>query len=249
MSSFNNDKILYAYQTPCCTNLEIIARVVSVSNGGWGGIIIRETMASDARKVAFKTHLNHFVRRDVRINPGGPVRTQQYFRPNDSWLRLVRSGNLFMGYTSSDGIYWKFTFFSSVNMSSCVTIGLFSEGPFANVPTISCFDNVSISGGVLPIVENGDGDWTTDEIRATPDFSIFPNPATDEVRVDLSQFENQIFSLKVLNNLGQIIYRKEYQHLEEYLESLDLSSYNNGIYLISIELEDGTKLTKKLIVH
>ena len=123
------------------------------------------------------------------------------------------------------------------------------KGPIDNTISRACFDNVSITGGIQPaLVDNNGNGWETNTTRAV-DFNIFPNPATNEVNVNLTPFEDEVFTLRVFNNLGQEVYRKEYLYLEEYIEKLDLSQYNSGIYMLNIELEDGTILNKKFVVN
>jgi hypothetical protein len=243
-----SDKVHYAYQY-LCGDMEITARVVSVDPHGFGGIMIRETLDGGSKKVALRTQLQPFVHRDVRSTYGGYQQTQQLFRPQHSWLRLKRIGNLFIGYTSTNGVQWQFAFFSNVQMNTCVKIGLFAEGPIDNTIARACFDNVTVTGGIQPnLVDNDGNSWETNTTRAV-DFNVFPNPASDVVNINLTPFEDEVFTLRVFNNIGQEVYRKEYLYLEEYTERLDLSQYNNGIYMINIELEDGTILNKKFVVN
>lgn len=241
------DKIHYAYDY-VCGNTEIIARVVSVDPHGFAGVMIRESLDAGSRKVALRTQLSNFVHRDVRTMPNGYQQTQQLFRPMHTWLKITRTGNMFMGYTSTNGSSWQFAFFTSVSMNSCVQIGLFAEGPIDNTITRACFDNVTINGGIQPnLVDNDGNEWETNTIRAS-EFKVFPNPATDIVNIDLSQFEEETFILQVFNNIGQVVYRKEFLYIEEYIEQLDISQFNSGMYMINIQLEDGTQLNKKLVV-
>jgi hypothetical protein len=242
-----SDKVHYAYQN-ICGNTEIIAHVVSVTAPGFAGIMIRETLDGGSRKVALRTQLQPFVHRDVRSVPNGYQQTQQLFRPQHTWLRIVRTGNMFMGYTSTNGMSWQFAFFTNVNMNSCVKVGLFAEGPIDNTISVACFDNVSITGNANGgmLTEQGTN-WETNTTRAV-DFKVFPNPANNEVNVDLTQFEEETFTLQVFNNLGQVVYRKEFLYLEEYIEKLDLTQYGSGMYLINIQTQDGSQYNKKLIV-
>lgn len=242
------DEIHLAYQS-LCGDAEIIARVVSVTPHGFGGIMIRETFDPGSKKVALRTQLRPFVHRDIRAIPNTYQQTQQLFRPQHSWLKIVRTGNSFVGYTSTNGIYWTFAFFSYVDMNTCVDIGLFAEGPIQNTTSVVCFDNVSVNGGFMPpLVDNDGNDWETNTTRAI-NFNVFPNPATNEVNINLAQFEGETFTLKVFNNLGQEVFRKEYLNLEAYIEKLDLGQYNNGVYMINIEMQDGTVLNKKFVVN
>ena len=238
-----SDEVHFAYQS-LCGDVEIIAKVVSVSLHGFGGIMVRETFDSGSKKVSLRTQLSTFVHRDVRSLDNGYQQTQQLFRPQHSWLKITRSGNTFVGYTSTNGYYWTFAFFAYVNMDECVDIGIFAEGPITRLNSIVCFDNVSINGGVTPGLVENNNDSEAENSRANEinpeqttvnqsdsegarswettttatNFNIFPNPATNLLNVNLTPFENEVFTLRVFNNLGQEIYRKDYLNLEEYLE-------------------------------
>jgi len=74
------------------------------------------------------------------------------------------------------------------------------------------------------------------------DLKIFPNPVTDILNIEN---EFQINSIKVYNQLGQMIFGKE---INNNTTQLDLSVINSGIYNVLIETEKGTvnhKIVKK----
>ncbi|MES2567781.1 MAG: T9SS type A sorting domain-containing protein [Bacteroidota bacterium] len=76
---------------------------------------------------------------------------------------------------------------------------------------------------------------------------IYPNPATGNVTVDLSQFNNQKLDIKVLNCLGQTIEPKINRGTSKI--NVDLSLMDDGIYFI--ELKDNEKViaTRKIVIH
>jgi hypothetical protein len=74
------------------------------------------------------------------------------------------------------------------------------------------------------------------------DLKIFPNPVTDILNIEN---EFQINSIKVYNQLGQMVFGKEINNNNTQLE---LSNINSGIYNVLIETEKGTfnhKIVKK----
>ena len=233
-----------------CDNSEIIVRVASVSPGGWAGVVMRETLNPGSRKVALKTQLGFFVRRDVRKVTNGPQQSSQLFRPNRTWLRITRSGNTFIGYTSTNGSIWQTAFTTSVFMTSCVQVGVFVESPNTNTLSTAVFENVSINGTMAGLVTpDVEVPSSLSPIDSDVDFEVYPNPATSTATVTFDQLEEQQFTLTVFNALGQIVYRREYLELEDYMETLDLTNYQQGIYIINIDLQDGRRLSKKLMVR
>ena len=243
------DKEFTAFQT-ICGDAEITVRVLSVTNAGHAGIEFRESLAAGSKKANLRTQLTTFVRRAVRTQTNGFSIPQQIFRPQHKWLRLRRTGNIFRGYTSINGLNWQAAFTAVVPMNSCINVGLTADGINPVNTAEACFDNVTIIGG------NHNGSALVDTPADTQEFElldrsfkVFPNPATNEANIDLAQFENTAFTMNVYNNLGQLVYRNEYQYLEETIEKLDLTPYSPGMYLINIQTEDGQQYNKKLIVE
>lgn len=71
-------------------------------------------------------------------------------------------------------------------------------------------------------------------------FNIFPNPATDKIKV---RCENMI-EVSILNALGQLVQRKSVIGNEI---NLDITKFNSGIYLIQVMNMNGDIMTQKLI--
>ena len=94
---------------------------------------------------------------------------------------------------------------------------------------------------------------TAQIIKASPgiiaeDIRVFPNPTDNWVKLDLTKLPDTAFTINIFNAFGQQVYREKVRQLADPIKSLDLSTYSNGLYMISIELEEGLQLNKKLIV-
>lgn len=74
-------------------------------------------------------------------------------------------------------------------------------------------------------------------------FSIYPNPTTGNVVIDLKSRDNILVQVVVLNSLGQPIYRGSQSSANETLQ-VDLSAQTNGIYLIQLMKGDKTYYSK-----
>jgi hypothetical protein len=96
------DEFRFVYQ-PASGNCDITARVFSVQNADpWAeaGVMIRATLNSTARKVASLVTFSNGVTLQRRSSTGGLTsytRTTGLTAPY--WVRLVRSGNTFTGYS------------------------------------------------------------------------------------------------------------------------------------------------------
>jgi hypothetical protein len=77
------------------------------------------------------------------------------------------------------------------------------------------------------------------------DFSLYPNPATNFINIELDQSAYRNNSMKIYNLLGELITEKR---VSTSRISLDVSNYPKGVYLININSEQGNK-TKRFIVQ
>lgn len=82
------------------------------------------------------------------------------------WVRLVRTGNSFTGYTSPDGTVWTLQGSVSIPMEPVVYAGLVVSSGAYNLLNSSAFDSVSLTGSAspnpIPLA-----DWKLDETTGT----------------------------------------------------------------------------------
>ncbi len=76
-------------------------------------------------------------------------------------------------------------------------------------------------------------------------FSVFPNPANDVVNLDLSAFDNQPVTLKVLNMMGQEVYTEKL-NASANDKSIRTQNWSDGVYLFTVETAQH-RYTQKLI--
>ncbi len=78
--------------------------------------------------------------------------------------------------------------------------------------------------------------------------AIFPNPATDEVFVNLSVFEGRSAEISLITPLGQMIDSKQINEIGNEVIRFDLSKYPAGIYTIYVNLEGRRNFAKTLVI-
>ncbi|MGE0567672.1 MAG: T9SS type A sorting domain-containing protein [Bacteroidia bacterium] len=103
-----------------------------------------------------------------------------------------------------------------------------ANGPCTNTKVFNL--NVVTCTGISKIeLENG--------------VKIFPNPTSGEISI----LTDKAFTGKVeiYNAIGQIVYEKDYTSMEK--GRLDLSNFENGIYILKLNSVDGSKSTLRLI--
>ncbi|MFM9947178.1 MAG: choice-of-anchor Q domain-containing protein [Saprospiraceae bacterium] len=239
--STSSEDVLHLTSRQLCGNGEIIARVANVTGGGWAGITLRETLTPGSKKVALKTQNNGNIRREIRTVTNGATNNLNYFRPAHTWLRLVRNGSTFEGYTSIDGSTWSFAFSATVSMTGCIYAGLFAESVNTNVTTTATFDNVQIIGGTPSLIE------APQTPAAASAFSpeVYPNPTTGEVNIDLSGYANPVGTVKVFDAYGKLVMQNQLDGSPLFRMKMDS---DDGVYFLSIKVEGEAPVTKRVVV-
>jgi len=143
-----SDKFRYVSRT-FTGNGEIIARVTSQTNTHvWAkaGIMFRETLNANSRFATMELTPGNGTTFQYRAATGGGcghVGAAAAPAPNN-WLRLVRAGNVFTGYRSTDGVNWTQVGSTTVPMATAITVGLAVTAHDNAKLGTATFDNVQI---------------------------------------------------------------------------------------------------------
>ncbi len=265
---FTSDAMAFAQQQ-LCGDGSITTQVVSISGNsfGWAGLVMRENNSAGAKKIQLMTNRNsNLSRREARYTTNAQAYPQQSSALNRFWLRLVRQGNQFTGYTSSNGIQWIQVMAATINMANCVEMGLVATNYQLNSTVTATFANVGITGGVSSLATPADG-W--DFVRANnhlspppvrandhlplqayqPDFSIFPNPTTGQLSVDLSAYGHQKAVLEIRDTKGVLIKSETVNSIESPVVRFDLSDCPRGIYFLRVHSENTAGMVKRVVLQ
>src|SRR5258708_4959064 len=107
----------------------IIARVASVSNNGWGGVMMRDGLNSGDSSIFLCgcNGANFLWSRSVSGGSLTQIGGQQGGFPY--WVKLVRTGTDFVGYISPDGVSWTPVGGTvPISMSQSIYVGLWGTG-------------------------------------------------------------------------------------------------------------------------
>jgi hypothetical protein len=77
-------------------------------------------------------------------------------------------------------------------------------------------------------------------------FSIYPNPAGDQLNISSQQEVHGKVTVSIINLSGQLLSENVYYTSQTI--QIDLTGYSTGIYLVKIQTPERIE-TKKLIVH
>ena len=245
---YTSDALAFA-QLTLCGNGSITARVTGISGGlGWAGVTMRETNDAGAKKVQLMTNLGTLSRREYRTVTNGPATLQQFSSQNRYWLRLTRQGNQFIGHASPNGTDWFLVMTQSITMNACIEIGLVVTNYQQNSTVTATFANVSHTGSggqalAPPAIP--------DLLQAAPmtvDFSVFPNPTSGTLNLDLTQYIGLPVHIEVYNLQGKLLHFAEIQEVQTAIESLDLSGLHSGMYLVRVTTREFPVVTKRVVV-
>ena len=132
----------------------ITARVASqtrTNDYAKAGVMIRENLEAGAANAAVLLTPTPGAVLQGRTTTGGG--TTHQWGPSVTapyWVRLVRSGNTFTGYTSADGMTWKSIGQYTIAMSTSVYIGLAVTSHNNSALSTAIFDHVTVTGTVSP---------------------------------------------------------------------------------------------------
>lgn len=70
---------------------------------------------------------------------------------------------------------------------------------------------------------------------------LYPNPATSHISIFLPELDNEQYSIKIHNTLGQEVYTGKHDGLHN---EIDISNLSNGIYLVTVLADDFYATTK-----
>jgi hypothetical protein len=134
--------------SPVAGDQTIIARVNSQTNSnGWAkaGLMIRESLDANAKNVFVDITPSNGATFQYRAATGGTTSNVVSGGPvAPYWLKLVRTGNTFTSYISSNGTTWTLLGSTSVSMSSAAYIGLAVTSHDNTKLSTVAFDNVLV---------------------------------------------------------------------------------------------------------
>jgi len=139
---------------------QIMARMKSLQGGdpslAEAGIMIRQSLDPSSEQVSLSVNASTNVIFSRRLETIGSS-IQNSFRgtnylqgTNYIWLRLMRTGNTFVAHYSTNGLDWQYMWFTTVNMSNQVQVGLEVTAHHYGQLATATFDNVSI-GSLTPL--------------------------------------------------------------------------------------------------
>jgi hypothetical protein len=241
----NTDNLAFA-KVPLCGDGGIQARIDNIE-GGYAGLMIRESSAPGSKMLAVYSNMSSLLRRDVRLTTNAPRVTSNVFAHFPNWLRLVRQGNVIRAfYRMGQGNSWILFQQVYLSMPDCVEMGIavFSTDSFGEAT--ADFENVRYlsignQGLSAPNITNG-----LSEQHVVLKAEVLPNPVRGSFILRL----NKSFAAKgqatLFNELGQAVDQQSFSYGETLL-SWDSGHLPAGMYFMEIVAENGYREVLKVI--
>ncbi len=79
-------------------------------------------------------------------------------------------------------------------------------------------------------------------------ISLYPNPASQFVNLDLKTYAGKRGTVKIFNAIGMLVKQKEFDNIPAAPIGFDLKDYRNGIYFFRVKIEGNRQETLRLIL-
>lgn len=235
----NFDNMGYMYQ-PLCGNSGMQFKVEDVDNG-YVGLMMRESGNPGSKMAGVFSNLTSLLRWHTRYQTGGNANSILLYKPFPYWLRLVRQGNWIRGYFSQYGTNWQLIHQVYLPMNNCIGVGVAvyttdpngtAEAVVSHVSTVT--NPIFLNGGHTPqgiSMEDPEGQLS---------MQAYPNPASEELFIELETREDLPVTYQLYNALGQAMQTQE-QESSKTTARWDISQLRPGTYLIEARLENGQR--------
>ena len=246
-SNFNQDEQAFI-QYELCGNGEITVEVTDITGNGWAGLVMRESIDPGSKKVELTTNLTNLAHRSIRYTTNGMAFPSQFSSYNKHWIRLVRNGNQFVGYLSFDGVLWQTALVVNVTMNDCILMGMIVNGFQSQGNVTATFENVTVveyGNNNLSLPDHAN---TLDESQDFP-ISVFPNPTTGKIKLQVGETPRENLLLDILNTLGQPVIPTHKGLNSQSSEAFDLSHLPAGVYYLRVYSEKGTEKLERIVLQ
>jgi regulation of enolase protein 1 (concanavalin A-like superfamily) len=148
--SSTRDSFRYDFTT-LTGNGQIVAQVSHLgdpSGSAAAGVMVRSSTVATFSEVSLMLNNLDNAFMLTRATTGGSTSSSEKSDSGDQWIKLVRIGNTFSTYISSNGSAWTLVGSSTVAMGATIDIGLAACSQNLSTTEDAIFKNVSVSGTV-----------------------------------------------------------------------------------------------------
>lgn len=223
-----NDEFHYLYKK-VHGDVTISARVRYIGNiYGWakGGVMIRETLADDAKQAMCAMTPGNGFAMQWRENTNDWTSNKDTAGSAPAWVKMERLGTSFTSYFSVDGVNWDVLNTATISMTDTVYVGLANCSHIDSTINDAIFDQITINGKTLA-VENID--------NTNSPLTIYPNPTKNELMIELnSENSNDEIDITVYDLSSKKVMQQQIKPNGQSSIKLNVSQLQTGNYFIEI---------------
>jgi hypothetical protein len=160
-----------------------------------------------------------------------------------TWVAIVGNANMYGSFDNFEDVIKKSTFESRWHLQLQGLQWVYYSKVVIDGKTIEYAWNGNIFSG--PTSPTG----VFDNTKATLSLSVFPNPANRELNVDISAFNGREVTLRIFNISGQEIFKEVTTSMHGPLARINTESWNNGLYIVSVDSENYTGIGQFVVQH
>ncbi|MEQ8703161.1 MAG: T9SS type A sorting domain-containing protein [Phaeodactylibacter sp.] len=236
-----SDNLAFA-ALPLCGNGGIQARIEDVE-GGYAGLMIRESSAPGAKMTAIYSNLTNLLRRETRYTTNGTRSSGLINTAFPTMLRLVRQGDWIRGFykNSSQWIQFHQVY---LPMNGCVEMGLavFSTDPSGTAT--ATFTNVnSMSNLITP---GPGGNSSPAALSNFQQARVSPNPTSGAFTLDFERPLEIAATAVLRNELGQALQQLQLP-AGAVNHNFDGSNLPRGLYFLEVRDAQGYREVLKVV--
>ena len=95
------------------------------------------------------------------------------------------------------------------------------------------------------IIPDANEDIPKEQISA----KVFPNPAKDELVVEVDNATESDITLKLYNDIGQLLLYKKTKSVKGESIRLDVAQFSNALYILTISQNNKRNFTKQIVIQ
>ena len=224
------DEFQYAYQ-PFSGDGEIVCQISSISpdvdDYMKAGLMFRESLTANSKNALVYITPENGNAFQFRQTTGGSSVKSSDAGSIDRWLKLKRTGDLFEAFQSNDGTTWALLDSSTFTMSNDIYVGLAVTSNDNSRRGKTTFRDIAISA----ISSARSTEYTPKKVPVS--VRMYPNPAIDKVRIESNE---EVYSIIIYSLQGERIMIRN--QVSNHITELDVSNLDNGVYVVSIQIND-----------
>jgi hypothetical protein len=235
-----SDMIYFVSQT-LSGNGYVVADINTFTSFTFGGVQFRDGLTAGARKVGLQTQLGARVARELRTVANSAHTVSQLSAPKHNYVRIARVGDVFTSSISANGVTW--TQVNSVTVAglpSSLNVGFYVNSQLTVSGNVEFGSAGVFSGAALNSeISNRNGEGSVYSA-----INAYPNPANNELNINMGHLTGGKVQVTVMNSLGQVALQQDFDAVNE-VERLDINKLSTGVYFLQVN----TEAVQKIIVN